>query len=938
MKKNLTRFLLCLVGLLLLAVPVALAQTASIDGSVVSDKDETLVGAVVTAIHLPTGIRRTATTDGAGSFSIPAMLHGGPYTLQIAQINYRSQLLTNIFLNAGQVLQINVRLVTGAVAVGTRRADRTALESAVPVDVIDMRELVNTAPQTDVTQLLTYTVPSFNSTRQTSAGGSDHVDPSSLRGLGTDQMLVLVNGKRRHTTALINLLSNRGVGNVGTDLNTLPSNGIDRVEILRDGAAAQYGSDAIAGVLNVSLKSDNKGGSVLVSNGVHTEGDGFSTLISLNKGMRLGKKGFLNLTADADQRGATTRSYSRDINSQPVFSFNPTREAALLARYGKTYADFEQQNGDARMRNARGLFNAELPVSSKIRVYSFGGYNFRRGNAVGRWVLPATQLADIDTLRFPLGYQPNINTRIHDASGAVGTVLGLGGWNLDLSHVVGYNQMRYDLDNTLNASQGDESPTTFEAGGFQFLQNVSNATFTRLFPKALAGTSVALGAEYRTERYETVAGSEDSSEEYDNGFLVESAAGSQGFRGFGPQSVVVGTRNNVGSFLDLEVDVTKKWSVNTALRFENYSDFGSAFIYKVTSRLQLFKPLAVRAAYNTGFRAPSLQQTVFRQIIPVPTPTGVNFSGLFNNSDNVTKAAGISQLDSEKSRNISAGLILAPTPSFSLTIDAYRIDIDDRIILSGLIERDSTKNEALYNAMFIGRANTAQFFINAVDTRTEGLDIVSSYRESVGRGTLLLSAAANFNQTKVREVTVPPLFASLSTDTNASGELDLSTEYVGQRQLSLLQTGSPRTKAFFTAGYDLNKVGMLVRGTYFGKVAYYDKNSASNDFGSYFLEFDPRFVTDLILTYRPIKALLFTAGAQNLFDVYPNTLLEAARNGRPPGEGRFATIEQFNAYYQNRFGRPSNLPENRDIFPYDPVQMGFNGRFVYLKVAYNLGL
>jgi iron complex outermembrane receptor protein len=934
---TITRFCLCLASLLVFTTHGSWAQTASISGTVVSDKDETLVGAVVTAVHLPTGIRRSATTSATGSFSIPEMLHGGPYTLQVTQLSYRPQLLTNVFLVPNKVMQLNLQLVTEVVAVGTRRVDRTALESAVPIDVVNMRELVTITPQTDVTQILTYVVPSFNSNRQTSAGGSDHIDPSSLRGLGTDQMLVLVNGKRRHTTALINLLGNRGVGNVGYDLNTLPGNGIDRVEILRDGAAAQYGSDAIAGVMNIGLKTDSKGGNVLVSSGIHTAGDGLSTLLSVNKGLKLGTKGFLNLTGDVDHRGSTTRDYSRDLSSRPVFSFDAAEEAAFLKANGKTYADFEQQNGDAQIRNVRGLFNASLPVSDQMRFYSFGGYNFRRGKAVAPWVLPATQPADIVPSIFPLGYQPNINTRVHDASGAVGAVLDLKGWSLDLSHVVGYNQMRYDLNNTLNTSMGESSPTEFEAGGYQFRQNVTNATANRLFPTVLAGTSVAFGAEYRTEKYEIVAGDEASSRLFDSG---SSAIGSQGFVGFSRESAEssLGTRNNVGGFLDVEVDITKKWSVNTALRYENYSDFGSAFIYKVTSRLQLLKPLAVRAAYNTGFRAPSLQQEFFSQLTSTPTPEGVFFSGLFNNSSPVAVAAGIPKLKEENSRNISAGLVLTPSPIFSVAVDAYQINIDDRIVLSGIFRAGSTPE--LDGALRVAQVSQAQFFTNAVDTRTQGVDVVTSFRKGVSRGTLSLSAAVNLNRTTIQKIQVPPLFQGLATDRTPQPEnaLNLSTSYVDQRQLSLLRTGNPRGKAFLTAGYELGKASLLARGTYFGAVSYYDSNPEGNDFGSYFLQYDPRFVTDLILTYRPIKELSLTGGVQNLFDVYPNTRLEAARNGRPPGEGRFATVESFNNYYQTRFGRPSNLPGNRDIFPYDPVQMGFNGRFVYLKAAYNIGL
>ncbi|TGE17180.1 TonB-dependent receptor [Hymenobacter elongatus] len=925
-----TRFGLIFFSLYFLCAQGAQAQatTAGITGAVSSDKNEALAGATVAAIHLPTGIRRSITSDGVGSFTITDLLVGGPYTLQVVQAGYRTLLVNNVFLVADKQALFNFTLNPELVAVGTRRSDRTVLESAVPVDVIDMRALSVTAPQTDMTQILNYVVPSFNSTRQTSAGGSDHVDPASLRGLGTDQMLVLVNGKRRHTTALINLVGNRGVGNVGTDLNTIASNSVDRIEILRDGAAAQYGSDAIAGVMNISLKSDNKGGNVLVGSGVTTQGDGLTTLASVNKGFKLGPKGFLNLTLDADHRGSTTRDYSRDLFSRPVFSSDRATENAALAANGKTYQDFAQRNGDARIDNYRGIFNASLAATDKVKLYAFGGYNYRRGNAAAPWVLPVTQADNIIESIFPLGYQPLINTRSHDASGAVGAVVSLGPWSLDVSHVLGYNQMRYNVSNTLNASLGANSPTEFEAGGFQFTQNVTNATVSRLFPTFLAGTNVAFGAEYRNDNYQIVEGEQRSWGRYDDG-KANSGPGSQGFLGFAPESDVVGARSNVGGFVDVEADITKKWSVTTALRFENYSDFGSAFIYKVTSRYQVIKPVAVRGAFNTGFRAPSLQQVLYRQLSLESSATGVRYSGIFNNQDEVTRAAGIPALGPEKSLSYSAGLVVTPLPNLSFTADVYRIDIKDRIILSGLFGTGISAN--LDAALFRYSTDRAQFFTNAVDTRTTGLDLVANYQHELGRGSFTVTAAANFNRTSIQGLNVPANFQSLQNDDDAN------TNYIDPRQLSLIETGSPASKVLLNLGYELGKFNVLVRNTYFGRVEYFDTNTdATNDFGSYFLSFAPRTVTDLIVGYKPLKSLGLTAGVNNLFNVFPNTTAEAARNGRPPGG--FATEAQFNAYYQERFGKPSNLPEGRDIFPYNPVQMGFNGAFVYLKAVYTLGL
>ncbi|MGY3088086.1 iron complex outermembrane receptor protein [Hymenobacter sp. UYAg731] len=911
-------------------------SSSSLTGQVTSAQGQVQPNTSVSIISLATSQRRTVLASQTGTFTIAGLVSGGPYVVQVQQPGFRVQNITNVFLKAGEATVLTVTLNPETVAVGTRRSDRTALESAVPVDVVEMSELVRTVPQTDLTQLLQYTVAAFNSTRQTGAGGSDHVDPVSLRGLGTDQMLVLVNGKRRHTTALVNLLSNRGLGSVGTDLNTLSSLGVERVEVLRDGAAAQYGSDAIAGVMNINLKSDNHGGSVLLSSGITSEGDGLATLLGVNKGFRLGQKGFLNLTADADYRDRTTRGYARDPLVSPVFvANNPAAEQAALAAAGKTYKDFEQHNGDARVRNVRGLFNGRVEVSDALAFYGFGSYNFRRGQANTPWVLPATQPNEVVKELFPYGYQPEVNTRIHDGAGTVGVVLGRSGpnhWTLDLSNTTGYNRMTYDLANTVNASLGSESPTVFaNAGGFQFLQNVTNATANRFFDKVLAGTNVAFGGEFRADRYEIMRGDERAEAEYDNNSLAQQ--GAQGFSGFGQASAVVGSRTNVGAFLDVEADVTKRWSVSGALRYENYSTFGSAFIYKATTRLKVTDFLAVRGAFNTGFRAPSLQQVLYRQVTQRPGVGGVTYNGIFNNQDPLRIAVGIPELFAEKSINYSAGLVLTPSPAFSLTADVYQIEINDRITLSGLLKKESFDfNPQLKQDFTTARVDAARFFTNDVDTRTRGLDLVANYRHALGRGQVAVTAAANFANTRTLRQNIPANFRRLQDDD------DPTTNYIDPSQLSLIETGNPASKILLGVNYNLGKFGVGLRNTYFGEVKYYDvaPDPTVYNFGGYLLVFKPRTVTDLLVSYQPAKALTLTLGAQNLFNVKPNTIDEAASNGVAPGG--FTSRSEFERFFQNRFGYPSPFPTNRDVYAYAPVQMGFNGAFLYLKAVYNFGI
>ncbi|RZK24784.1 MAG: TonB-dependent receptor [Hymenobacter sp.] len=937
------KVLLVASGVLATALP-ALAQApaegtassvamAAMSGTIQTELGIPLAGATVAVLHLPTGIRRTFNVGETGKFELLGLIPGGPYIVQVTQAGYRPQLISNLFLKAKAPVTFAFTLVPATVVVGTRRADRTGLESAVPVDVVDMRELTLTAPRTDVTQLLTYVVPSFNSNRETSADGADHVDASSLRGLGPDQMLVLVNGHRRHSSALINLLGSRGIGTSTTDLNTLPANALDQVEILRDGAAAQYGSDAIAGVMNFNLKSDNHGGNILVNNGIHSSGFGYNTTVSLNKGLKLGEKGFLNVTAEVDYRGRTTSSdYTRDLTSWPIFSDNQAREDSFLLANKKTQKDYRQLNGDAQILNVRTVYNAGIQLSSKVRFYSFGTYNFRRGRAVAPWVLPSTNPLDLtDRPGFSLGYQPDINTHINDGSAVLGFDLKLGRWALDLSQSIGSNRLRYDGSNTINPTMGPNSPTTFDDGGLQFTQAVTNATLTRLFDKVLAGTNVAVGTEFRNDRYTIVAGQPESYLAYP-GAPVGTSGGAQGFIGFDPTSATASSRQNVAAFLDVEADVVKRWTVGGAVRYENYSDFAAATVFKATTRVQATKFLAVRGGYNTGFRAPSQQQRTYRQLTLLPTASsGTVYSAIFNNGSAIANAAGIESLTPEHSRNLSAGLVLTPAKNLVLTADAYQIDIDNRISLTN--EFDVTSVPAIQQALVAqsqADITTVQFFANALNTRTRGLDVVSSYNTTLGRGSLRLTAAANFNETKlIGDVKAPAAFTSRQTD-NLPGN-----DFIGQRQLSMITTGSPKNKVFGSATYEQGRFGATVRYTRFGEVSMYDFNFDALEEGTYYLTFRPKSVTDLILTYKPAKGFLLALGAQNIFNVLPDNTSQAALNGHPPVG--FSSYAAYNAYFLQTHGYANNLPYDHDILPYHAVQMGANGAFFYLKASYSLG-
>ncbi|WP_247237216.1 TonB-dependent receptor [Telluribacter sp. SYSU D00476] len=832
-----------------------LAYAQRVTGTVRDANGEALAGASV----VEKGTTNGTNTDASGAFTITTQTDNTVlvvsfvgFQLMEVPVNGRTS-LTITMEETTTLQQVNV--------VGSRNLNRSVTDSPAPIDVIDIREVTTKTGQLDINQLLQFTVPSFNSNRQTGSDGADHVDPATLRGLGPDQTLVLVNGKRRHQSSLVNIFGTRGRGNTGTDLNAIPAAAIERIEVLRDGASAQYGSDAIAGVINIVLKSNVNEFTGNLNFGTYSASyryddrkfDGGNINVNGNYGWRIGKDGFLNLTADYNFRDHTNRA-------------NTSPEDELQRR----------QYGDPKIQNTSFYANSEIPVSGNVRLYTFGGLNLRKGDAYA-WTRFADSDRNIPAI-YPNGFDPIISSDIIDGSLAAGIRFELKGWAGDFGNVFGSNRFLFGVNNTLNVSLGEQSPTAFDAGGFQLQQNVTSLNFTRFFKDKLQGLNLAFGAEYRREWYQIFAGEEGSYRAYD----ITKPAGSQGFPGFQPGDEVQASRSNVGVYFDAEADFTRAFMVGAALRFENYSDFGSTLNGKLSSRLKVSPAFTLRGTLSTGFRAPSLAQIYFNS-------TFTNFVNgqavqalLARNNSPVTQALGIPPLKQETSTNASLGFTSRLGSNLSLTVDGYYVRIRDRVVLTGQFSSD---DEAIGADLQRLGVEKAQFFTNAISTRTLGMDIILAHLASIGRGRLSTTLAANFNWLDFDPET------DIQTTEKLAGKKDI---YFDLREQYFLRASAPPSKINLTLDYGINKWSFIVRAIRFGEVQLanwdYDENSLDI--------YAPKVVTDISLGYRLSPHLGLTIGGSNVFNVYPT---------------------------------PSSPLVTETGGAWDPVQMGSNGAFWFAK-------
>ena len=748
--------------------------------------------------------------------------------------------------------------------VGSRRANASATDTPVPVDIIPMAKVTETGGNFDLAQTLQYLSPSFNSTRQTGADNADLVDSAALRGLGSDQTLVLVNGKRRHPTALVNIFGARNRGNTGTDLNAIPLLAIESIQILRDGAAAQYGSDAIAGVINIDLKK-RPGCEGVAGYGQYSEGDGKNWLASAYCGVRIGDGGVLGITGEYLDRGRSNRAEAG----------NP------------------RIIGDTKSKNGTLYLNGELPTGPGALYFTLGlqkrdasSAAFARGG-IGSADIPSRNSAAM----YPNGFVPFINGDIDDRYATFGYRTTASGWNMDLSQTYGYNKLRNNISHTLNASianlellagRSALSPDRFDAGGFSFGQLTTNLDFSRFFPGVMGGTNVAFGAEYRRENYKISAGEPGSYIDAD-GVGEGGNAGSQGFPGFQPGDATDKSRNSAAAYVDVETDLTSRLKAQAALRFERYSDFGSTTTGKLAGSYRVANDLLLRGSASTGFRAPSLQQVYFSSTF-TDFISGVPLDVvLAPNGGAIANAAGIPKLKEEKSKNFTLGLAWSPSPALAVTADLYRIGIADRIVLSGRFDADNYPAlGATLAALGVGQA---QFFVNSVDTKTQGLDLTVSHKADLSAGRLTTFLGFNYSKTEVTRIKAPSALA---------GFADV---LLSERERLFLEQGGPRSKAVLGFNYATGPIEADLKVIYFGAqtLGTFSGTAAGVPNAHY----DPKTSADLSLTYSFDKNTKVTVGANNIFNVKPT----------------------------------KQDPDGTDNgFIYDSVQFGLNGAAYYVRL------
>ena len=784
------------------------------------------------------------------------------------------------------------------IVTGTRITDRTVAESPSPIDIITPEALESTGT-TELATALARVLPSLNFPRPAITDGTDAVRPAQLRGLAPDQVLVLVNGKRRHTTALINLNGSQGRGSSPVDLNAIPIASIERVEVLRDGASAQYGSDAIAGVINIVLKGGDQGGSLAARVGQYSAGDGETYQLSGDIGFKLGESGFVHLAGQAGHQDQTDRARPFILPpaglSPPVTAPNPAVRPPL--------GQVVQRYGDPEVDQGAISYNAQLNPAEGVTFYSFG--NFSKRDVISNGFFRPAGDARNNRSIYPNGFLPQINNVSEDRGLVFGLRAGTAlGWDLDLSYNHGQNELTFDILNTLNRSLGASSPTRFYAGALEVTQNLLNLDLNRAFDVDWLEypVNVSVGAEWRGEEFEQRPGEPDSYADTGlqipvpgstTGATQRAPGGSQVFPGFRPSDSGAYDRHSYSAYVDLEADFTDKFSAGLAGRFENYSDFGTTTSGKLSARYAFNDQIALRGTASTGFRAPSLQQQFFQS-------TATNFVGgvpfdvrTFAVNDPTAVALGAEPLKAEDSTSYGLGLVLQPVEALYVTVDAYRIDIADRISLSeNLIDAaPSTAVRDFLAARGIFGVTGGRYFTNALDTQTTGIDVIGSYRWALDTGNLELTAGYNYSKTTIEKIAAnPPQLTS--------GGLNL--QRIGRVERGRLTVGAPRDKTLLGAVWNSGNWSFSTTATRYGEFTVLFDATARTPTRDQ--TFDAQWTLDLSTSYK-LDRWDFTLGADNVLDAYPDEVI-----------------------YQNAtFGQ----------LPYSGSSpFGFNGALVYGKVGY----
>jgi len=963
---------LSFLAIIVASAPV-LAQTIS---GTVTDAGKPLPGASVRASPSNVGV----STDTLGHYTLA--LKPGAYKIFFSEIGYESKTVS-VTLAAGESKTLDIALTASSsslnevVVVGSRGGGRSRLLSPVPVDVINVNSINDNTAKPDLMSQLNQNVPSFNYNKQSGADGADAIDYASLRGLGFDQTLVLINGIRRHESAYVDPgEAARGRGESGTDLNAIPEAAIDHVEILRDGASAQYGSDAIAGVINIVLKKNvnlftlNAGFSGYDDQKYNTlnypdpkayytgkKFDGQTFTLGGDYGFSIGQDGgFFNIGANFEDAGKTFRM-------APDLPISRERRAF----------------GDGSVESGGGLYNMEIPLKgTNTSFYSFGGYNYkysevyaytRSWDYLGLRVNPTkfpTNEQTGDLIYVPgvmqvdapdgtpfnpnnVYYDPEEDVYIEDLSAAFGFKgKTKDDWEWNVSNNTGRNNFHYYGENTFNASTiyvpGQPIQTRFDDGGFNYLQNTTNADITKHFKSVGQGLQLSFGGEIRYERYQIYAGEPNSynnggatipttvtgSKGQDSTVYESKAPGSEGYPGYQPTDAHVADRGSEAAYTELTFDVTKKWLIDVAERFENYDDFGSVATEKFATRYKVSDNFNLRGSISTGFRAPSLQQQDFSNTNTTIGAGGVlEYEKTVPNYSEVARAAGIPKLTAETSTNYSLGFTWQPFTDVSATVDAYQIDIKNRIVFSGVYSEgdpafgDVNTPGTLNYELAQNSIQEAAFFTNAINTTNTGVDVVIDYKKRWENSHFNATLAGNLQNVKIDQINVPATFRGSASD---------SANFFSDREQYFIKYAAPKAKYNLNLDYGFGKWDFGTRFTYFGLVKelgfgevsapagaadqffpYVELDNGSGEVPEIFV-FHPKITTDIYVSFKIRKNISWDLGIDNLFNVHPDEAIVKGSSSATDGTSSFG--------------------DSNSGGPFESVQMGFNGMRIFTKLRW----
>jgi len=791
----------------------------------------------------------------------------GSYTRHLLSTAIISANVLGAFWSAGALAEeaagdntTQTRLDT-VIVTGTRAQERTASASLSPIDVISGDSL-RSSGSNELGTVLARLIPSINFPRPSLVDGAELTRPAQLRGLSPDQVLVLVNGKRRHTSAFVNLGGAVGRGSAPADLNAIPLSAIDHIEVLRDGASARYGSDAIAGVINIILKNADHGGSISTKYGEYKKGDGIQRQVAGNSGFALGANGFLNLSAEGANNDYTDRA-GDDFRAASIGS--------------TTYGQHVFRQGEPETEEGKLEFNSEYSFNDAAEFYTFGGYSKRRGETAAFY--RASNASNNNRAIYPNGYLPLINGTLEDTS----LVVGLRGelvdnWHYDVS--ANYGKNSYELGTkTINTSLGLNTPHSFDNGTLTNDQKQLSLDLSREFSLGWLPypVSVAFGTEYLRQGYQIEAGQPESYYQ----------TGSSGLGGFRDSDAGSTSRNNFAQYLDLETNFTEKLAVSAAVRHEDYSDFGSNVSGSLSARYDFTPQVALRGSVSTGFRAPSLAQQNFAFTSSQLIGSTIQESGTFPANSQVAKLLGAEDLEAEKSRNYSLGLVLEPLDNLTVTADVYRIDIRDRVSLSSnLVLNNTAINYLKDNGVGNINYTSARYFTNATDTSTDGVDLVASYRYQLDNGIRWNSTVGyNYNHTKVTDVKANPAILD---------QLGVNLVRVDRRErIGLLGDTTPQHKLSLANDFNYGNWALHSNLVRYGEFTSYQTDKINDQ------TFSAAWLLDLAVDYK-LKNWLFTLGGDNVTDKYPEKVNAYASSGGNLAYSTFSPYGYSGAFYYGK--------------------------------------